>query len=71
MFVELMSEEHYVVRIYRRSPAGPRARNGLVGIVEEVERERRIAFHNLDGLVAVFMQEPGPAHRRLRKGRMP
>jgi len=67
-----MNQEDYVVRIYRRSPAGPRAKNGLVGIVEDIGHERRIAFHNLDGLIAVLTQESKTVRRQSRgKGRMP
>jgi hypothetical protein len=61
-----------VVRIYRRSLAGPGARNGLVGIVEDIGRERRTAFHNLNGLIAAMTQESKTVRRQSRrKGRMP
>ena len=53
-----MEDESYIVRIYRRSPQYPEGDDGLVGVVEDIQHERRIAFHNLGELMALLTNHP-------------
>jgi hypothetical protein len=43
--------ENYIVRIYRRDIADP---NGIVGLVEMVEREETVAFHSIFELLEIL-----------------
>ncbi len=43
--------ENYIVRVYRRDIADP---NGIVGLVEIVEREETVAFHSVFELMEIL-----------------
>jgi hypothetical protein len=59
--------ESYIVRIYRGEKDNSR---NLVGIVEEVERDEKKAFTNLDELWTILnstRKKPKPGIRRSKK----
>ena len=48
--------ENYIVRIYDRNTRNPLQ---VTGILESVESETRQAFHTLDSLRDLLLQQPG------------
>jgi len=58
----------YVVRIYRREAKKP---ENLIGVVEEVETEKKWEFSSLNELIAVFRGEGEGGLERTTQFRQP
>ena len=43
--------ENYIVRVYRRDMQNT---HGVVGLVENVEKEEKLVFHNLEELCSIL-----------------